>query len=87
MGTYLIFFVLFLLIFFVQPNQRVLKTVLENIPRRHQPMYKKKKKKKKGSIGCRSFALESIQNCYFWNEINRISDSMDATFLCFLVFC
>merc|ERR1712035_90087 len=77
MGTYLlIFVVLFLLLLFFQPNQRVLKTVLENIPRRLQPSFKKKKKKKKGGhAGCCSFALESIQNHRFWDEINRVGDS------------
>lgn len=53
MGTYLVIFVvlvvlfLLLLFFFFQPNQRVLKTVLENIPRRLQPLFKKKERKKK----------------------------------------
>lgn len=51
MGTYLLIFavlvVLFLLLSFFQPNQRVLKTVLENIPCRLQPLFKKKQKKEK----------------------------------------
>lgn len=58
MGTYLLIFVvlvvLLLLLLFFQPNQRVLKTVLENIPRRLQPSSKKKKierkKKKEGTL-------------------------------------
>ncbi len=87
MGTYLLIFVvlvvLFLLLLFFQPNQRVLKTVLENIPRRLQPSFKKKNRKKEngGPVGCCSFALESIQNHFFWDEINRVGDSMDATLL------
>lgn len=87
MGTYLFFCCSFFLpLFFFQPNQRVLKTVLENIPRRLQPSFKTKQSEKKGKkrrVGCCSVALESILNHYFWEEINRIGDSMDATLLSF----
>lgn len=38
------FFVLFLLLLLFQPNQRVLKTVLENIPHCHQAVFNKRKK-------------------------------------------
>lgn len=51
-----ILFLLFLMFFFsppfvFQPNPRVLKTVLENIPRRLQPSFKKREKKRKKKEG------------------------------------
>lgn len=88
-----ILFLLFLMFFFsppfvFQPNPRVLKTVLENIPRRLQPSFKKreKKRKKKGRhVGCCYFAMESNRNQDLWNEFNKIGGSMDAILVFFLL--
>lgn len=48
---FVVLVVLFLLLLFFLPNQRVLKTVLENIPRGLQPSFKKREKKKKEKEG------------------------------------
>lgn len=90
MGTYLLrIFLLFLLLFFFfyciffQPNQRVLKQCLRIYLAGFSPFFKKRKR---GSAGC-SFCSGTNHVSFYWDEINRISDSMDATLLYSILFC
>lgn len=68
---------------FFPTKSKGLETVLENIPRWLQPVLKKRKR---GSAGC-SFCSGTNHVSFFWDEINRISDSMDATLLYSSLFC
>lgn len=66
---------------FFQPNQKGLENSAWECTSSSSTLILKGKKQKGSSVGCCSFALESIQNHYFWNAINRINDSVDATLL------